>query len=148
MLLSRAFCGEMTPLWRMLPISSRSPQQSPGAAKPEAIQSSKHNEREEASWEQVMLSASHAVAARWWKQSPLEQACFGFGGCNHRWLPEEHDSSGPACVAVALWEMISTCCFPQLSRVMKGDMRSWVVYAILTFRFKTNILKKKRYKKM
>lgn len=57
---------------------------------------------EEASREQVMLLARRAVAARWWKQPLLEQACYGFCGCNHRWLPKKHDSSTRTRVNVTM----------------------------------------------
>lgn len=65
---------------------------SPGAAKPEAIQS-RPKESEAASREWVTLSASHDG----WQQFLLEQVCFGFWGCNHRWLLEGRDSSRGVC---------------------------------------------------
>lgn len=49
----------------------------------------RHKKSKDASRERAMVSASHDG----WKQSLLERVCFGFWGCNHRWLPEGHDSS-------------------------------------------------------
>lgn len=52
----------------------------------------RHEESQEASREPVTLRASHDG----WKQVRWEHVCFGCSGCNHRWFPEGHGSSGTA----------------------------------------------------